>query len=81
MRIGYRRARDPTQEVSEMIQENNNDDLGQGRSSSKGEKSSDSGYTMKIDLRDVAFGPSCKTRRGIKVGSFISAKRGRLNEE
>lgn len=71
MRIDYRRARELTHEVFEIIQENDNDVLGRGGSSSKGEKSSDSGYILKIDLTDVAFGPSCKTSRGIKVDSFI----------
>lgn len=44
--------------------------LVRGGSSRKGE-SSDSGYILKVELRDAADRPTCKTKGGIKVDSLV----------
>lgn len=64
-------AREPSQEVLKITQERANNDLGKGGSCRKGEQSSDSGYILKVELTDVADGPTCKTKGGIKVDSLV----------
>lgn len=59
---------EPSQEVFEIIRERDNDDLGQGESSRKDKKSSDSGCILKTDVADR---PKCKTKRSIKLDSLV----------
>lgn len=56
VRRDHRRAREPTQEVFEIIQEKDNGALGRGEAGEKVRSHQILDTIMKVDLIDVAFG-------------------------
>lgn len=72
--LAPKRIDDRGASVFEIIQERDNDALGQGGSGRKGEKSLGSRYILKTEMTDVADGSRCKTKEESRLTPWSKQK-------